>query len=419
MKVIRKYLAEIVIVSLYLCFAFGYNIYRVQGDGLFYYAFLERILNIVNPESAGAYLDGAFYFQSGCVFLNIPFYAAAYLIENWFNLTVNFNGITLRQASINLSSNFYMICSLILSVKILKRLNFKHVLLPVLSVLFSTSAIVVSVVTPSFNHMADIFITTLFVYMFVTIEKKNDKSATWLGILSVFMLLIRYFNFVFPAAVIIYYCLSKQYKKCLSLICGFCAVAWLLPLMFYCYNGTFSPFYHTTLLSDSYGGLPIFPKYFLKVLIHPLHGIFLWSPVTILSSLGLVYARKDNKNIGYILMSASFLLVLLYGYMAQWHAGWSFSNRYLVSLFPVYIVGLAAFLDKFHSKFMVALICICTLWSVFLFFNWYICIINGQFGTPYDMVICWLNGQKWDGSSFNLTYFIKKLWMMCRYKYLF
>ena len=61
-ELIKKNKAEIVVIFIFMFYAFGFNIYRVQGDGLGYYAFLEKMLNISSPESSVAWLDKSFYF---------------------------------------------------------------------------------------------------------------------------------------------------------------------------------------------------------------------------------------------------------------------------------------------------------------------------------------------------------------------
>ncbi|MFC1646035.1 hypothetical protein ACFL2Y_02520, partial [Candidatus Omnitrophota bacterium] len=207
----EKYKTTLIVVLVFLFFAFGFNIFRVQGDGLLYYAFLEKMLGVLHPESSDTRLDNVFFQQAGCAYFNAPFYLCAYAIERIFHFSPNFNGITLRQIAINLSSNFYLVLSLILAVKILHLLNFKHKILPVLSILFSTSAFTVAVIQPSWSHTVDIFITTSLVYTFlINRHEKNPQKTSWLGIILTIAILVRYFNFLLFC---IFY-LRKNTKKC-------------------------------------------------------------------------------------------------------------------------------------------------------------------------------------------------------------
>lgn len=419
-KLIKEYKAELIISAIFMFYALGFNIYRVQGDGFIYYAFLEKILGVHNAEISSKTLESMFFLQSGCAFFNAPFYLLAYLVENIFNKYWNFNGITLRQISINLASNFYLLLSIILSVRILKKLNFRNILLPVISILFSTSAASVAVIMPSGNHAVDIFVNTVFVYLFTSNQNKQPHRSIWLGLVIVIAILVRYFNFVLLISIIGYYLFLKEYRKIKFILIGFFSTVWIIPLLFFVHNGTISPFYHTALSASDVlsGTVGLFPRYTLKLLIHPLHGLFIWSPVTIFSFLGLLFFPKEKARLGYLFFVIVALLLLMYGYASDWYAGWSFSNRYLVSLFPIYIIGLAAFLEKYGRK-MRFLVILMTTYSIILYLNWQLCIMNGEFGTPWNMIEAWLRGES--DTSFdkkvNLKVFLYRLYESCRYKY--
>lgn len=418
---IRRNKEEIITGFIFIFFALGFNIYRVQGDGWSYYSFLENILHIPNPESAPGYFQG--FQQSGCAYLNIPFYLLAYAIENLFNIRCNFNGITLRQISINLASNFYMLLSIILVIKILKKINFKHIIISVLSILFSTTAFAAAVVVPSWTHAADIFICTLFIYLLV-VGESSPSRLFWAGIVYIIAILIRYFN----AILLILLFMLRDYKKIRYFIMAVIGFTWVIPLIFYTYNGSAWNFSYLMKFTKNpadmitVGGIytmNIFPVYFLKYLVHPLHGLFVWSPVTILSALGLVAMPKGREKMGYLFLGTWLSFLILHGYFNQWSAGWSFSNRYLVGLFPIYVIGLAAFLEKYGRK-MVFLAVILMLYSVILYLNWHLCIMNGEFGTPADMVQAWIKGES-DTSvdkKVDIVTVLKRLYEMCRYKYL-
>jgi len=419
-KFIKDNRAEWIIVLVFIFFAFGFNIYRVQSDGVFYYAFLEKALGISDPESPPGHLDAAYFTQTGCAYFNAPFYLVAYAIEKVFRITQDFNGITLRQIAINVASNFYMVVSLLLVVRLLKKMHFRYIVLPIISVLYSTTAFSAAVIFPSFNHTVDIFVNTLFYYLLITDDTDQNKRAFCLGGLVTACILVRYLNFVLMISAICYYLISNRNKKIPSFLLGFAATAWVVPAMFYFYNGTISPLYGINITIEGSGkGVLLTPSFF-KLLVHPLHGLFVWSPVTLLSFLGLSNMREDKRKMGYLLLGVTCVFLLLHSFLWEWHAGWSFSNRYLVGLFPVCVIGLAAFLNRYGKK-AVILVLILTLYSIFLFMNWHQCIMNGEFGMPQDMVRAWIEGTSetsLDGVV-NLKTFLGRFWEMCRYKYIF
>jgi len=416
MNWLRKHRSVLIIIFLFCLFAFGFNIYRIQGDGAFYYNFLERILNIPDPDTSA---DSGFM-QSGCAYFNAPFYLAAYAVERAFNKKWSFNGITLRTAAINLASNFYVILSILITVGILRKLQYNHVVLPVTSVLFSTSVFVTAAVQPGMNHTVDVFINTLFIYLLIENEEALPVKSFWLGVLYVITMLIRYFNFVLIIPVVIYYLNKRDFRKISFFIAGTISVAWIMPLIFYIYNGAmFSAFAGVkTLEQDILLSTCLYPKYFFKVLVHPVHGLFVWSPVLIFSAVGLLIMSKDKRHWGYMFGGLWCLYVMMNGLTPHWGGGWSFSIRYLSCLFPVYIIGIAAMLERYGNKVVIP-VTLCTLFSIFLFFNWYLVIFHPEFGTPFDMIDAWSKGRSVvTGEKLDLSSFLQQIWNVCRYKYI-
>jgi len=416
---------EIVVVLIFIFFALGFNIYRVQGtDGFDHYRFLERILGLSNPECSVARVENTQFEQSGCAFFNAPFYLIAHGIERIFNVDPNFNGITLRQISINLASNFYLVLSLLLIIKILKRLNFKFISLPAISILFSTGAFAAAVVQPSWNQTVDIFVNTLIVYLFLkNLRENNAKKSIWLGLLIAIAILVRYANFMWLFSITAFFLISRNYKKAMFFILGFLCFIWTFPALLYTYGGSTSPFTQVNITFENIkfrGQISLTPKYILKYLVHPLHGLFIWSPATIFSALGLVFFPKEKKELGFLFVITWLFFLIFYGFIPWWHSGWSFSNRYLVGLFPIYIIGVAAFLERYGGK-LSWLVILATTYSIILFFNWHLCIMNPEFETPADLIKNWVKGESstFIGKEVNLKIFLRRLWEWCRYKYIF
>jgi hypothetical protein len=81
-----------------------------------------------------------------------------------------------------------------------------------------------------------------------------------------------------------------------------------------------------------------------KVLFSPDHGLFSWTPILLLATIGLLFLWKRDRLLG-----GSLILVFLafYYFIASypdWDGLSSFGNRFFVSLTPLFILGLAALL---------------------------------------------------------------------------
>lgn len=90
---------------------------------------------------------------------------------------------------------------------------------------------------------------------------------------------------------------------------------------------------------------------FLAVLFSADHGLFSWTPVLLIAAIGLFAFWRSAPRVG-----AAFLLAALaYYYFIASYPDWdglsSYGNRFFVSLTPLFILGLAAFHDRFTRFF--------------------------------------------------------------------
>lgn len=83
----------------------------------------------------------------------------------------------------------------------------------------------------------------------------------------------------------------------------------------------------------------------LKVCFSSDHGLFSWTPILILSVVGLFLLRKYDRNLSAysIVVCAAFLYVI--GCYHNWDGLSSFGNRFFISLTPLFVLGLATFFD--------------------------------------------------------------------------
>jgi hypothetical protein len=117
----------------------------------------------------------------------------------------------------------------------------------------------------------------------------------------------------------------------------------------------------------------------LSVLFSADHGLLSWTPVLIPAFLGLFWMwRKDSLFGGGLLLS-----VLAYGYFISSYPDWdglsSFGNRFFISLTPVFVIGLAAALERLSqwwnrpgSDLVLAsgLLALLSLWNAGFIFQW-------------------------------------------------
>ena len=100
--------------------------------------------------------------------------------------------------------------------------------------------------------------------------------------------------------------------------------------------------------------------------------MFSWTPILIFAAVGLAFLIKRDTLLGV----GSLLTFLAYYYFIASYPDWdglsSFGNRFFVSLTPLFILGLAVFLDRFTRIFRsqrAALAAACVFLACFAFWN--------------------------------------------------
>jgi hypothetical protein len=110
----------------------------------------------------------------------------------------------------------------------------------------------------------------------------------------------------------------------------------------------------------------------LRMLVSLHRGLFLWTPLTALGVAGfvLLLRRVRRRELAGIGVAALSLLLVHIAWGRWWDGGWSFSQRFLTSLFPVFLLGLAELVRR-RADAAYALGAVCAAWSVFVGLNHY------------------------------------------------
>ncbi len=109
----------------------------------------------------------------------------------------------------------------------------------------------------------------------------------------------------------------------------------------------------------------------LEVLFDPGHGLYLWSPILLLASAGLVLFAVRRRDVVAALLLLLFLLqVWINGAIDSWHMAGAFGSRRFVATTPVFAFGLAATLDALSRRAgagaAAALVVLCGWWNLSL-----------------------------------------------------
>jgi len=115
------------------------------------------------------------------------------------------------------------------------------------------------------------------------------------------------------------------------------------------------------------------------VLLSSEHGLLSWTPILVLSLVGLALPPRSAKRVtAYLSLGAAAFYYLISSY-PDWHGIASFGNRFFISLTPIFVLGLALFFQRSAGLFRSvrwtvvsasALLLVFVLWNMGLIFQW-------------------------------------------------
>jgi hypothetical protein len=109
------------------------------------------------------------------------------------------------------------------------------------------------------------------------------------------------------------------------------------------------------------------------------HGLFSWTPLLLLATVGLVLFRSREPRVGTPLLAAALAFYIFIACYPDWAGISSFGNRFFVSLTPLFILGLGVFLERVSALFRTQRAAIATasmvlamfmLWNAEFMFQW-------------------------------------------------
>jgi hypothetical protein len=398
----------------------------VRGDGVGYYAFARapliehsldftRDYQFANESFRGPRLDESGqprsgfrtstghlenHFTVGPAILWAPFLLLSHvgvLLARALGSSVAADGFSAPyRITMAFATAFYAFLGLLLSFRLARQyVEERWALLATLSIWWASSLPVYMYFNPSWSHAHSAFAVALFLWYWH--ETRSSRSLTqWLVLALITGLML---NVYYPNAMVLavlamevfrhYYLAfrpdasaapesSPPVRQLLFRHCLFAAVLLicLLPTLitrFLIYGNAFESGY--TPLKDWLWSSPAF----LSVLFSSNHGLLAWTPVLLLAIAGLLVFWRREPRVGTPLLAAFLTFYLFVACYPDWAGISSYGNRFFVSLTPLFILGLAVFLQRIAQLFRsrraalavaCAILAVFTLWNAGLMFQW-------------------------------------------------
>ncbi|GAC1623844.1 MAG: hypothetical protein NVS9B13_17870 [Candidatus Acidiferrum sp.] len=394
----------------------------VRGDGVGYYAFLRAPLIEHNLDFSPDYqaankgfrdsrlddngvpkdvfrtrtghLDN--HFTVGPAILWTPFLLLAHggvLLARAMGSSVQADGFSEPyRIAMALGTALYGFAGLLLSFRLARKyIRENCALLATIGIWWASSLPVYMYFNPSWSHAHSAFAVALFLwYWDATRGARSTKEWIVLGAITGLMLNVYYANLmilvVLAVEAIRSYVVELRGRKdgresifrllLQQLLFGFVVVICLAPTFItrsIVYGGPFESGYVP--LKNWLWRSPVF----LQVLFSANHGLFSWTPLLLFSVIGLFIFWRRFPDAGAPFLGAALAFYIFISCYPDWAGIASFGNRFFVSLTPLFIIGLAALLERFalvlrarpqfHIVSVTVIACF-ILWNLGFFFQW-------------------------------------------------
>jgi hypothetical protein len=343
-------------LGLYAAFALTFASFGVRGgDGLTYFNLLRAYV--------GDHPDWAFAYQFGSDVWNAPFFVLGKLAQEIYGQPRTFH-VTFEELSITLATSIAYVVTLWLGWRILKELELPRGPAILLLTTFGTPLLHATIFDPAGKHAVDTLYITAAVYVFLRAASRcRTRDALVLGALAGVSINTRWgVNWAFFAVLAVAGIRAGRRRDvgiaaATTMAVG--AVVFALPAL----RGIpyqipkINPGPGTQYIAAPLGpllasapdadGIIFDPTIPFKMLFSEHRGLFLWTPLTALGVLGyalaLRRARRSETHGGFYvtLLAAGLAILCVHMIWSKWDGGFSFSQRFLTALFPIFLIGVA------------------------------------------------------------------------------
>ncbi len=233
----------------------------------------------------------------------------------------------------------------------------------VLTLVFSLGTILLSFsgeIYPDFT--TGIFLLLIFFIFFKS--ETNFFNISIVGGLLGFLPFLKTAYFVFPIILLPIMILilfkSKHRKEILVILTSFLIIfvlfLWYLNIATPApsetesgFGGTYNYLIQDTIsrLSESIDKIE---KGFANLLFGRSYGLFVFSPIALVSLFGFKYLWKKNKGLTISIIVSTFMFILAHSVTIPYAAGWTTPSRYLLPILPILSIPLAVLFENFYRK---------------------------------------------------------------------
>ena len=332
----------------------------VRGDGLAYYMWLgpvsvdfsfdlapvaQRFASVNDYQifrpSWGGYASA---FSFGPAALLSPWYRLSLLLPEAGNVDLahyqryQADGFV-RSFFVMLGSNAYLLLAVLLAYKTALALTraLWASAVAAFALLWATPLLYYGTVEPYMAHATGTFLLALVFWLYA----RTKVPWLWLGVALSAAIVVRWQLALVALPMVAPLLWRRCWGEIVRLGVGMASLAWLVPLSWWSMFGTFLVVPAAVQNQSPFLGWPV---HALDVVASAKRGLFMWSPLTLVATIGLFVLWRRERRLAAVALVACLLEVLINGSVEDWNAGWAFGMRRLTELYPFFVAGLAALL---------------------------------------------------------------------------
>lgn len=361
--------------GVYLFMSLSFTDVRVNNDGEIYYEFMQRL---VGEDVAG------YAYQFGTVVWNLPFYLGARLLGAALGRD-SVGSVPLGDLSVAIAANVAVMAIFYISWRLLRELRLPAAPEFILLAVFGTPLFYYAIFQPSYKHAVDTMLISLLALLLLRVAEAPPSLAVCISIGAVMAVSInvRYANVVLLAGPLYLLLRKREFRAAYAVtsvaIAG-AALILAIPLLRGIPYGLppeesiGAPAQNVRTLAaaspppshDILRVVRFDPLAPVKMLVTVKRGLFLWTPLTLFGAIGLVLlVLRDARHRQFLvaLILSCICLLLVHSFWGGfWTGGYSFSQRFLTGLFPLFVLGIAELMRR--TRMLVApLLIACVLFS--------------------------------------------------------
>jgi hypothetical protein len=383
-------------VLVYLFLALSYAQVEVKNDGLTYYNFMRRLV--------GEHVAGYAY-QFGSVIWNLPFYGLGRLLSTVLG-SGSIGNSPIGELSIVAAATVAVIVIFCVGWQLIRELGLPGGPGTLLLTTFGTPLFYYAIFAPGYKHVVDTVFATILAFLMRRASKRpmNRRLTCAIGLLIACLINVRYADAAFLVGALWIFLRRKEFTHAylmtvvsfagaglILLVPALRGIPYGLPPGTATAGVTVVQHDHTDrqlaastaprivspplASADVMNGVKFDPVAPVKMLFSLKRGLFIWTPLTAFGVLGfLLLFRRDEDHrlfLGGLGLSALALLLVHAAWGSFWDGGYSFSERFLTALFPLFALGIAELLRR--TRMLVApLLVLCVAWSCWIsLYHWY------------------------------------------------